>query len=280
MTKGDDGKIVVKKQTELKSFKRYETNTEEQQAFEGTQLLFGGNPDKNGGFFYIIPRNSTNEGVNIEIAYDIETIDSMLAATISDGLNHGVSVPNVIRKNNIFGEGVDFKAGYQYVINLHLGMTSLKVDADVQPWIAVDDVDVYVPDNQNSSSDEDNLPPAGTTIALTTMTTPPYSVTFTTDGTFKGDYMAGKISGSAADLAAAVIDSTKTYYIPSTAKDGDTCELLTFTGDATAGNGGTPSRRMEDGAETEDSQNFVATGIFVKVGTVTLGQGGGSGTGN
>lgn len=117
-------------------------------AVTGTVLLFGGDPDKNGGYFYVIPRNEqTNGSVSITIAYDVETIDGALAGKISDGETHGISIENVITKNDIF-QGIDFKAGYTYDIQIHLGMTSVKITATVTDWKDATVFKVDLPDNQ------------------------------------------------------------------------------------------------------------------------------------
>ena len=117
-------------------------------AVTGTVLLFGGDPAENGGYFYVIPRNEqTNGSVSITIAYDVETIDPALAGKISDGETHGISIENVITKNDIF-QGIDFKAGYTYDIQIHLGMTSVKITATVTDWKAATVFKVDLPDNQ------------------------------------------------------------------------------------------------------------------------------------
>lgn len=118
-------------------------------------LLFGGKAeiaDEEDGFFYVIPRNS-GEPVDVTIAYDVETIDAALPGKLADDETHGISIPNVITKENIF-EDLDIKAGYQYEINIHLGMTSVKISATVKPWEVQDAVDVNLPSNQ----EPDELP--------------------------------------------------------------------------------------------------------------------------
>ena len=113
-------------------------------------LLFGGDETKNGGFFYVIPRNGSEEDVNVEIVYDVETIDPKLAVKLSDLETRGSSIENIISKKAIFGEGVDFEAGKQYEIKIHLGMTSVKIDAIVEEWVdGGNSVDVDLPDNQD-----------------------------------------------------------------------------------------------------------------------------------
>jgi hypothetical protein len=119
------------------------------------QLLFGGTADLTNdkdGFFYVIPRNEEGGKVDIQIAYDVETIDESLAGKLSDNETHGISIENVISKLDIFG-GMDFKAGYQYEINIHLGMTSVKVEATVTDWIDTGKTDVELPDNQEAYND-------------------------------------------------------------------------------------------------------------------------------
>lgn len=107
------------------------------------QNVFGGV----GEYFYVIPRNN-NEPVDMTIVYDVETIDDNLAGKLSDNATHGSTIENVISKFNIFGAGIDFKPGYTYNIKIHIGMTSVKVDAEVLPWTADNNAVVNLPDNQ------------------------------------------------------------------------------------------------------------------------------------
>lgn len=117
------------------------------------KLLFGGTQTagKDDGFFYIIPRNELGGKVDVTIAYDVETIDPALAGKLSDGETHGTSIENIISKNDIFG-GMDFRAGYQYEINIHLGMTSVKVEATVTDWKDTGKTNVDLPDNQQPAA--------------------------------------------------------------------------------------------------------------------------------
>lgn len=113
------------------------------------QLLFGGVANANNGYFYVIPRNNKKgEPVNISIVYDVETIDPNLASTLSDGVTKGLSIENIISKRDIF-QGVDFEAGKQYEIKIHIGMTSVKVDAYVSEWVDNDKTTVNLPYNQD-----------------------------------------------------------------------------------------------------------------------------------
>jgi hypothetical protein len=142
MTIAADGSGVVKEAT-------VDGNSK---AVKGTVLLFGGDPAQNGGYFYVIPRNEqTNGNVGITIAYDVETIDGALAGKISDGETHGISIENVITKSDIFN-GIDFKAGYTYDIQIHLGMTSVKIAATVTAWDGAQVFKVDLPDNQPATN--------------------------------------------------------------------------------------------------------------------------------
>ena len=135
------------------------------------QLLFGGDETKNDGYFYVIPRNEENQKVNTTIVYDVETIDKNLAGMLSDGATHGLSTENVITKNDIF-KGLDFKAGYQYLIKIHLGMTSVKIEATVTDWVDNGETHVDLPDNQEPI----------------TVTAANYVYPSTTPYTYKGKY--------------------------------------------------------------------------------------------
>lgn len=117
------------------------------------QLLFGGTQTagQDDGYFYIIPRNEGTSPVDVTIAYDVETIDNALAGKLSDGETHGISIENIITKENIFG-GMDFRAGYVYEINIHLGMTSVKIDATVTEWKDTGKTNVDLPDNQQPAA--------------------------------------------------------------------------------------------------------------------------------
>lgn len=94
---------------------------------------------------YIIP---TGETMTVTIAYDVETADDNLAGYLSDGVTHGSSIQNVISKEVYFGSNNYLENGKKYVLNLHLGMNSVKFDAEVTVWEATDIVrDVELPFN-------------------------------------------------------------------------------------------------------------------------------------
>ena len=125
--------------------------------------LFEGTAD---GYFYIIPRNEGTTPVNIQIVYDVETIDRKLIGKLSDGETHGISIENVISKDDIFS-GIDFNAGCQYEIKIHLGMTSAKIDATVSPWTDNGSTNVNLPDNQGIAATAVNYNYSGYTYNYT-----------------------------------------------------------------------------------------------------------------
>ena len=73
--------------------------------------------------------------VTVTIVYDIETKDNNLSSFLSDGVTHGISIENKITKTvQIDGQNMTLKPGMRYVIGLHLGLTSVKFDAEVKTW--------------------------------------------------------------------------------------------------------------------------------------------------
>ena len=73
--------------------------------------------------------------VSVTIVYDIETADPNLAGYLSDGVTHGVSTENKITKTiQMDGRNMTLEAGKRYIIGLHLGLTSVKFDAQVADW--------------------------------------------------------------------------------------------------------------------------------------------------
>ena len=92
----------------------------------------------------------------VTIVYDVETYDSKLTSQyLSDGRTHGSSIENSISATIKNGSGATIlmEAGKQYNIRLHLGITSVKVNASVTEWPTPetvpgdggDDADIQVP---------------------------------------------------------------------------------------------------------------------------------------
>lgn len=83
---------------------------------------------------YVIP---TNEEMYVTIVYDVETYDPKLTSQyLSDGRTHGSSIENSISAYIKTGGDatIQMEAGKQYNIRLHLGITSVKVNASVTTW--------------------------------------------------------------------------------------------------------------------------------------------------
>ncbi|MBQ6055329.1 MAG: fimbrillin family protein [Prevotella sp.] len=76
----------------------------------------------------------TGDDLELEIVYDVETLDPNLATYVSDSKTQGSSIENRIRKTVVFGNNGKMENGKRYVIHLHLGMNSVKLDANVEDW--------------------------------------------------------------------------------------------------------------------------------------------------
>lgn len=99
-----------------------------------------------GDFFYVIP---TGDKLTVKIVYDIETKDTNLATYLSDGKEKGSSIENVIYKEITLAAG-KLEAGKSYKIALHLGMQSVKFDAEVTAWpVTPEDNSAELPANKN-----------------------------------------------------------------------------------------------------------------------------------
>lgn len=97
------------------------------------------------GTAFVIP---SGEPMTVTITYDVETEDDNLAGYLSDGSKHGSSIQNVISKEVHFAPNDYLENGKKYILNLHLGMNSVKFDADVAEWdpTAIEN-DVDLPSN-------------------------------------------------------------------------------------------------------------------------------------
>jgi len=90
--------------------------------------------------------------VKVTIVYDIETADPSLPGYLSDGVTRGISVENTITKTITTDQGnMILSAGKKYVVKLHLGLTSVKFDADVAVWDNnTYEGTAYIPENTKS----------------------------------------------------------------------------------------------------------------------------------
>lgn len=99
---------------------------------------------------YVIP---TNDPMKVTIVYDVETCDSKLTNQyLSDGQTHGSTIENnltaTIKTTGDAPAPITMEAGMKYTISLHLGMTSVKVDASVTAWPTtnITSAEVHVPE--------------------------------------------------------------------------------------------------------------------------------------
>ncbi len=76
------------------------------------------------------------QNMRVKVVYDVETYDPHLATFLSDGKTHGNTIENAISQEIKLASGDPMKleAGKKYIVKLHLGLTSVKFDADVQAW--------------------------------------------------------------------------------------------------------------------------------------------------
>ena len=87
--------------------------------------------------------------ITVTIVYDIETVDPNLATKLSDGATKGSSIENRITKTITFGGDVNYmEAGKKYTIKLHLGLNSVKFEAEVDAWdTPAIEGETWLPDN-------------------------------------------------------------------------------------------------------------------------------------
>lgn len=108
------------------------------------QNLFGEEGEGKGSIM-VIP---TSEYLRVTIVYDVETADATLPNYLSDGKTKGSTIENKITKTvTLGGSPLKLEAGKAYDINLHLGMNSVKLEADVSAWDADSELDIDLPAN-------------------------------------------------------------------------------------------------------------------------------------
>ncbi len=112
---------------------------------ENTSILTsGGNStNKNGlnaedSYIMIIPQDLSSTGFYVYVEYDVVTID--------DNLEHDLSIVTNHISNKV--SGLNFGSGKAYTLNLQLGMTSVKVTAEVDSWDE-NETSVDLPQNTN-----------------------------------------------------------------------------------------------------------------------------------
>ena len=131
----------------------------------------------------------TGDDFDIEIVYDVETIDPNLAGYVSDGKTQGNSIENRVRKAVTFGGAAALENGKHYTLNLHLGMNSVKLDANVSDWQEAEsqaepDLPANVPAYAAQAAD---ATPAANRVELTAETT---KYEFAITGLYGGETVA------------------------------------------------------------------------------------------
>ena len=95
-------------------------------------------------YIMIIPQDLSSAGFYVYVEYDVITIDQNIGnvSNTYDGLKSKVT-------NHISTQvtGINFQSGKAYTLNLQLGMTSVKVTADVDAWSEQTGTDVDLPQN-------------------------------------------------------------------------------------------------------------------------------------
>lgn len=83
---------------------------------------------------FVIP---TGDALRVTIVYDVETYDEKLVSGhLSDGTTCGSTIENTVTAVITTGGGTPLvlEAGRQYVVRLHLGLTSVQTEATVTSW--------------------------------------------------------------------------------------------------------------------------------------------------
>lgn len=109
-------------------------------------------------YIMIIPQNFVGSGFVVYVDYDVITMDTNIGndGNTYDGLKSKVT-------NHISTPiEIDFQSGKAYKLNLQLGMTSVKVTADVDPWVDAADSNVDLPQNTPTPTPATPTPENGT----------------------------------------------------------------------------------------------------------------------
>ena len=94
---------------------------------------------------YVIP---TGDDFTVTISYDIESANPNLPGYLSDKKTHGFSDSNTLTKQVKFGDLTKLENGKKYLLKIHLGLNSIKFDADVTDWDDTAEAgNVYLPSN-------------------------------------------------------------------------------------------------------------------------------------
>ena len=101
-------------------------------------VFTGAAPTKADATYYTFIPTTTSTTLNVKITYYVTTQDAKLAGGIS-------CVKNIIDKDIEFASG--FACGFNYNLNIVLGMTTVKLEATVSDWADPSNVDIDLPVN-------------------------------------------------------------------------------------------------------------------------------------
>lgn len=181
----------------------------------------------------------TGEDMELEIVYDVETVNPNLATLLSDGQTHGSSIESKVRKTIDFQAGDiawadGLENGKHYTINLHLGMNSVKFDVnEITPWVEVTSTtpDVYLPANfggEVSSRATAASEPLSSFPVFTGLTYDQTTYTFSVSGLTPGETVNGTvvttkfldaIRASDSQFALVKVSSTNDFSTPDNKAD-------------------------------------------------------------
>ena len=133
--------------TEVTNFKRSEETVDGATVTVNHEVVTTDEKDLNAedSYIMIIPKDfptSGEEYVEITVVYTVTTVDENL----DDGKS---KIENTVTSKF---KGINFEAGKAYTFCLHLGMTSVKLEADITDWATATEYAVNVPLNTTSTT--------------------------------------------------------------------------------------------------------------------------------
>ena len=148
---------------------------------------------------YVIP--VSDEQLKVTVVYDVETADPNLAGYLSDGTTKGSTIENSITQSitTSSSQPLKLEAGKQYIVKLHLGMTSVKFEAEVAPWGDTTEGEPWLPINNGnidpSAAQTPSISASGSSDPLATT-----SVTVTASATQYTFKVTGLTAGETVNL--------------------------------------------------------------------------------
>lgn len=128
--------FIINASNELENSLLWETDAATSWAKEGV-LTSKEKPLIDGGYLMLIPTaDATAAELTVNIVYKVITKDTALDGDYSTVTNNITKVVNL-----------DFDNGNAYTLKLILGLTSVKLDAEVKPWAVQGATDVDLPQN-------------------------------------------------------------------------------------------------------------------------------------